>query len=297
MLNKLHGKRILHAMKSLFRTQQWQNWGHPTSEPAQVAICLHCFYLDVALHIIDQLKAINTPYTLFITCPRQLLPVLKEKLKGFDRQIYILAVDNIGRDVKPFFECLRHPEMTRFEHILKLHTKRGKTQYGDIWRDVFLGTIVGNSENFKNILDTLQNDPNIMCAGPKHLYISAGYFMYGNQPAIKNITSSLLEGFLPVDWGFFGGTMFWARRTLFDQLLEHETKGIRFGAERGATDGEIEHAFERIFGLLPLYKNGKTMLLEKTIETGKNKSVITIAGNPSKKVPTQTLRDLKDGMY
>ncbi len=127
-----------------------------------------------------------------------------------------------------------------------------------------------------------------MMAGPSLTYLSARQFMYGNEENLARIEDRLLGGYQLDEWGFFAGTMFWARRNLFEPLLTFEQVGIKFEPERGATDGALEHAFERVFGLLPSFRNGSIGLLGPR----NSLQVISGVGVPSKVTISETMTRL-----
>ncbi len=115
--------------------------------------------------------------------------------------------------------------------------------------------------------------------------------MYGNQDGVSKLCD--LMGFTyehSREWGFFAGTMFWFRPTTFIKLYEIINK-VSFGKEEGKQDGEIEHAVERIFGLIPSYDQSKALLLES-----RNKNFllekINMPGSPGGDDPTKNLLTL-----
>ena len=50
---------------------------------------------------------------------------------------------------------------------------------------------------------------------------------------------------------FFAGTMFWVRREALSPLRKFDLTLSDFSVEKGAVDGQLEHALERIFGAIP----------------------------------------------
>ena len=258
------------------------------SSPAPVAVCLHIFYADVAHEILDRLSKLTTDFTLFVTYFDRLEPLLSKRLGSLDRDVHFIPTENSGRDVLPFLRCLSHPAIGLFEFVVKLHTKGSSAQFGEVWKETCLDSVIGDARNFASILDHFRQDQSLMMAGPSLTYLSARQFMYGNKENLARIKDRLLGGYQLDEWGFFAGTMFWARRNLFEPLLTFEQVGIKFEPERGATDGALEHAFERVFGLLPSFRNGSIGLLgpKNTLE------VISGVGVPSKVTISETMTRL-----
>jgi lipopolysaccharide biosynthesis protein len=50
---------------------------------------------------------------------------------------------------------------------------------------------------------------------------------------------------------YFAGSMFWVRRSVLDPVRKLGLTIADFPEESGARDGELQHAFERLFGALP----------------------------------------------
>ena len=249
-------------------------------------MCLHVFYEDVGFEIADTLASVETNYTLFVTYIDRIDPGLARRLGALNREIYFIPTLNRGRDILPFLRCLSHPRIRQLDYVVKLHTKRGGSQIGDIWRHVCLDSVVGNALRFDSTLQQFMTNRSLAMAGPAMTYISATKFMYGNDSNVKRIIDSLLDGYRPVEWGFFAGTMFWARREIFDPLLKFEEAGMQFTAERGSADGELEHAFERCFGLLPSRLGGKIGLLRENVM-----EVLVGVGSPSKVAISKTMAE------
>ncbi len=259
------------------------------SKPPPVAVCLHVFYANVAHEIVDRLAKLETDYTLFVTYFDRLEPWLAQRLGSLDRDIHFIPTENKGRDVLPFLRCLSHPAIEPFELVVKLHTKQGSSDVGDVWREVCLNSVIGDARNFTSILEHFQQDPSLMMAGPMLTYLSADRFMYGNRENLARIRDALLNRYQLDKWGFFAGTIFWARRSLFAPLLKFEQMGLQFKPEGGATDGALEHAFERAFGLLPSFSNGRIGFLG-----GPNAAmeVVSGIGEPSENAISETMAKL-----
>jgi lipopolysaccharide biosynthesis protein len=257
------------------------------SKPGTVAVCLHVFFEDVGHEIVDRLARLETNYALFVTYIDRMEPRLARQLGSLDRDVHFIPTENRGRDVLPFLQCLLHPQIRPFEHIVKLHTKRGESAIGDMWRRVCLDSVVGDTKRFESTHEQFQRDASLTMAGPALTYLSARKFMYGNDANVAKITDSLLGGYWLDDWGFFAGTMFWARRQIFDPFLKFADVGMEFNAERGSADGELEHAFERCFGLLPSFSRSKIALLhEHDVE------VLAGVGRPSKEAISKTMAEI-----
>jgi GT2 family glycosyltransferase len=101
--------------------------------------------------------------------------------------------------------------------------------------------------------------------GPAGTYQSTHRLMLDNRPRLETLHQFLWgEPLDSQDWGFFCGTQFWARVSLLAPLalLSH-----RLGADFSIDyqqDGRLEHALERLFGLLPVHQQQRIGLLHRS---------------------------------
>ena len=100
--------------------------------------------------------------------------------------------------------------------------------------------------------------------GSSTFYKSANKFMYLNYNSVNDFLSYINKDDpnLLSDWGFFAGTMFWARPEIFDTLIDYISRfnlSYESSNDLSSSDGTFAHACERIFGLLPLLNGGKLL--------------------------------------
>ena len=132
-----------------------------------------------------------------------------------------------------------------------------------------LAGTIGDAVTFGNIVRSFDADPTLMMVGPEPIYKSGRKLIRVNQPLCEKVTKTLLGSDLPSEWGFFAGTMFWARISVFADLADR-WKGLEdvlpFEEEPIGEDGALPHAFERAFGAVPVVLGGKIGLVD--INTG-----------------------------
>lgn len=249
-----------------------------------IAVSAHLYYPDVSLEILAHLASIRQPFTLFVSHSATIPDAVRDAIEGLGRPIRLIEVENRGRDVSGFIETLKHPDMASHEYVLKVHTKRGSSDIGDTWRRHFLTSLIGDGRQFDVILKAFTAHPRLMLAGPAETYISATRFMYANQQNVDQLRQSLLGGFGLPEWGFFAGTMFFGRVKVFDPL---RTNRIVFD-DGGAEDGRIEHALERVCGLLPALQRGAIGLVRSGAV-----DILNGVGSPSKTAITAAMRKLQ----
>ena len=115
--------------------------------------------------------------------------------------------------------------------------------------------------------------------------------MYGNSANINKLCEFIgLKYDQEIEWGFFAGTMFWFRPAVYETLAE-KIREINFGREEGKQDGGVEHAIERMFGLIPSYFKKKGLLIYPKDDSNKlgKKEKIVLPGKPDTVDPTKKL--------
>jgi lipopolysaccharide biosynthesis protein len=160
---------------------------------------------------------------------------------------------NKGMDVLPFLRLLPVLKCRNYSLVCKLHTKRGVEPLGSVWRQHLISSLVGNRRSVQTVLKAFSENPDLMMAGPSNLYVSAKLVMYKNRSTLEQLNKILCpESRMPEDWGFFAGSMFWAR---IDSLLPIASAAEQLSRQwqadlggEGNSDGGFAHAVERAFG-------------------------------------------------
>ena len=134
----------------------------------------------------------------------------------------------------------------------------------DEWRRALLGGVLGSLQQVQFIIEKFREDPKIMMAGARQLYLHGPSYIFGN----KNLINSSFEkeiknfDFLKKDWGFIAGTCFWIRTSILKELASCE---IKFQHGEYTVDGSIAHAIERMFGMKVAIAGGKVLLQDLTL--------------------------------
>jgi GT2 family glycosyltransferase/glycosyltransferase involved in cell wall biosynthesis len=225
---------------------------------AKLAIAVHVYYPELWPEIAQRLKAIQHPFVLDITTPPNQAAHVETVVKQDFPAARIHVTPNQGMDILPFLSLVPHWQKEGILAVCKLHTKRGDG--GPIathWRKHLLDTLVGHPDTPSQIAQAFTWHPQLSLVGPAIFYLSGQRLVYENKATLAQIQLALGQGPLPQeDWGFFAGTMFWARPAALAPLANlvassaasHSTAA--FSGEY-AKDGRDEHALERAFGLIP----------------------------------------------
>lgn len=224
----------------------------PQSPPAGWAVVAHIFYPDLLEELAAAIERLPAGGALFITAP-QSNPALLREIRTRLPTAEIFPFADHGRDIAPFLGLLDRLVKGGFRAVLKLHTKRGQTE-PDAWRYAMIEPLVGAA---RATLASFERDPHLAMVGPRAFYLSGPKFIGPNGPALQRLVGE--DGEMPGQWGFFAGTMFWFRPSVLAPMLHME---MRFDGANASNDGLLEHAVERLFGLLATRHGGRIGLID-----------------------------------
>jgi lipopolysaccharide biosynthesis protein len=224
---------------------------------SKLAVIIHLFYEDNWLLFETRLGNIEKDYDLFVSIPES-KPYLRDMVKKSFPAANCIAVPNKGRDVLPFTRIASCLEDLGYEYILKFHSKKS-THWdgGQDWLEGMMERLLpSTTEVIKATIDTLRNnDTGIV--GPSDVYYPLTINFPANRAHMTRIIDKLFGREKSHEvlqdcrkkYGFFGGTMFWARLDAISPLLHCSV--YDFETESGQIDGTYAHALERLFCIIP----------------------------------------------
>lgn len=218
-----------------------------TNPPGVLAV-VHCFYLDVAEEIIDELAALNVPVRLILTTDsEEKAASLTALARRAELEARVAITPNRGRDVAPFLVELAK-DGGEEEFVLHLHTKKSKhdDRYAD-WGQYLRNTLVGDGQKVRSILRMLQ-DETVGLVYAEHFHEVKGLrnwgFDYENAASLLSAIGIEIDADTLLE--FPTSTMFWARRKALQPLLDLGLDYADFDPEEGQIDGTLAHAIERV---------------------------------------------------
>jgi lipopolysaccharide biosynthesis protein len=215
-----------------------------------VAVVVHLFYADLWDEIVGWLCNIPIAFDLFVSVPRENSHALRNQVLRDHPQAQVTEVANAGRDIGAFLAVLPRVLAGNYSIVCKLHSKKG-LEYPVAWRDLLLRGLLANKMLVARILYAFARDPELVLVGPRQVYLSGPAQMTYNREKVAEIAHALLPGrTLPSQWGFFAGTMFWARPEFFQPFLTCDGRILPFEEDNTRHDGQLAHGYERIFGVL-----------------------------------------------
>lgn len=237
------------------------------AKTSSLAVVVHLYYPELWPQIRTSLMRLNNVngFDLFVSVPvTKHSNKLEQEIVHSFGSVSVLPVPNRGRDVLPFIEIMRGIAPLQYKSVLKLHSKKSPhREDGAEWFGSLLDALVPKQEVvLRSTLDLLEeNDTGVI--GPAKDY----YSLLVNFPANKHHTIKLLHRYAPSaagrvayddrdKYGFFGGTMFWARCDSLQEVVQKSH--IRdFEVEAGQIDGTFAHALERAFTVAPALSGKK----------------------------------------
>jgi lipopolysaccharide biosynthesis protein len=226
----------------------------------------HVYYTDLADEIIEAFLRCGTLDSVVITTPTPTDDLLIDALEKLTRErpklnIAVLPVKNIGRDIYPFLQAIKHQHVLDCDVFLKIHTKKSLhlDEYkGRNWRQQLLTTLCPDAEQTSQISAALHNADEAWIACPEAF--TAGNESWGkNKKNVKKLAKELNIG-VSKNLVFAAGSMFWARSEIAKSLQEFHIAEQEFEVNKTRLDGAIPHAVERLFGVLSIHHGKKLWL-------------------------------------
>ena len=120
-----------------------------------------------------------------------------------------------------------------------------------------LNTLLPDNHKHLDSIITKLDDPNTGIIGPHNQYISLPVNFDANSKYILKLIQEVFDkktsqeiSSKRTEYGFFAGTMFWARIDTINSVINHNFNFRDFEAEHGQIDGTLPHALERVFTLM-----------------------------------------------
>jgi len=247
----------------------------PKNKTAQLAVVIHLYYVDM-LPIFDRkLKRLkDVDFDLFVTIPEGKEFAVEDVKKAFPHA-NTMIVPNCGRDVLPFVEVAKQLNSLGYEKVLKLHSKKSPhRQDGSKWRDRILDSLIPSDKTVLNEISKSLDNKNVAIIGPQGEYVSllVNYEATGHYIEkffTKIISDTKIPRIIDVsdEYGFFAGTMFWARLDALMPVID-AVDSRDFEPEMGQVDSTLAHALERLLCLIPELHNRKMLEMknDKVVE-------------------------------
>lgn len=223
----------------------------------RVGIMLHVFYLDLLDELAHDLAHMPVPYVLMISVvdgPARDAALARCRNLSRVQALVVRIVPNRGRDLAPFLLTFRE-EILGLDVVCHLHTKKSlySGQEQDRWRRYLVERLLGSGGRIAWILGMFQAMPQLGMVYPES-YISVQWWAHtwlSNLACARELGARLGIAVDPSAYlDYPAGSMFWARTSALRPLYELELPLEAFPPEQSQTDGALQHALERLLGLV-----------------------------------------------
>lgn len=233
---------------------------------ADLATVVHLYYPDLWPVLTSHLRELSVmPFDLFVSVSGHGAEAVQAIRTDFPTA-RIVSVPNRGRDLAPFVSLARPLRAMGYEFVLKLHSKKSRHRpLGRGWLQEIVANLVPQSyEVQKAILSTLRRSDTGLIGARRQYFALPVNYRPNRRHLLRVLASATSRAHAQViddhrwDYGFFAGTMFWARLDAIQPVLDQRFKPRDFDPERGQIDGTLAHGLERALSLVPEL-NGRVM--------------------------------------
>lgn len=272
-----YGHAYLNRTAEVIRTSGRKKPEGERKSKNKVAVVLHLYYADLWPLFAKYLKRLGDEgFDLHISLSNQASKI-KAEVRQTCSNVYFYELPNVGRDVLPFIHICTKIDGWGYESILKLHSKKSlHRDDGSEWlEDMLMKLVPSQARNRHSLMKTLA-DESTAIIGPDQHFISLRNYLGSNKVQLEDILDDLGLDTTCVDqpkkYGFFAGTMFWARYDAIRPLIQQYYHLEKFDVEAGQLDGTFAHAFERALALVPQLTGRNTY----TISNNKSPAVFKV---------------------
>lgn len=234
----------------------------------RVGVMAHVFYSDLISEFADTLRLLPVPFTLLVSVmDAEAEDMARQRFEQLPRlaHLVIRRIENRGRDIAPLLVTF-HDEVLALDIVGHIHTKKslytGSEQ--EQWRRYLLNSLFGSPERLGWILGMFQADPQLGMVYPEsyHSVPLWAHTLLSNADACETLANRMGVGLDRQRYiDFPAGSMFWARvdalRPLYDLRLRLED----FPVEHGQIDGTVQHAVERLLGVVTRHQGFRLGIL------------------------------------
>jgi len=218
-----------------------------TISTKKIAVHLHLYYVDLADDFATYFSCIPNGFDLFITvCESGLENKIKTAfaMTGANK-IDVIEVENIGRDIAPFFISLKDKIYKNgYDIVGHFHSKKSNDVdqgTGDRWRKYLLSNLIGSNEAVNEIFKPFEDDKvGLVFAEDCHNVDFGKNKLFSDELCdAMNIERLEVATLFPL------GTMFWAKPEALSPLFELNMTDY-LQQEPLPYDGSYMHATERL---------------------------------------------------
>lgn len=223
----------------------------------RVGVMAHVYYPDLVEEFAAALCLLPVPYALLVSVvDAEAEERVRRNFSTLPNVTTLLVkrVENRGRDIAPMLVTF-HDEILALDLIGHVHTKKslytGSEQ--EEWRRYLMRSLFGSPERLAWILGMFQADAKLGMVYPESY---AGIPLWAHTLLSNADQCETLAHRMGIAMDrqryldFPAGSMFWARVSALRPLYDLRLRLEEFPVEQGQIDGTLQHAVERILGIV-----------------------------------------------
>lgn len=220
---------------------------YQTVSTKKIAVHLHLYYFDLAEDFAEYFSYLPNGFDLFVTvCESDIEEKVQAAFSNIGaNKVEVIEVENIGRDVAPFFIALRNKVYKQgYDIVGHFHSKKSNDVdqgTGDRWRKYLLTNLIGSKEAVNDIFKPFENDNIGLVFAEDCHNVDFGK----NKTFSDTLCDAMNIERLASATLFPLGTMFWAKPEALAPLFELELESY-LQKEPLPYDGSYMHASERL---------------------------------------------------
>jgi lipopolysaccharide biosynthesis protein len=225
----------------------------------RVLVHLHVHYPDQIAFMLDALNNISGCEAEVCVTASENFREVADVVQASLPDCRLIRIANMGYDAYPFLKVLQLNNLSKFDYILKLHTKSERPESrrmvyglevpGFTWRDDLVAALLGSEDVFLGNLQKLEEDMSVGAIGAgKYLFST----LENNEETNYDLARWRAAFDIDESTHYFGGTMFMARAYPFERFKRQKLEEIDFGDDKTESFAHknMAHVFERLFGLV-----------------------------------------------
>ncbi len=231
----------------------------------KILCTVHAFYPELWPELAGCIRNIDGPFDLVVTCGDGADGIPEMALRDFP-QARILRCENRGFDVWPFLKALEGVNLSAYDLLVKLHTKRdlpeplvfnGMVYSGAMWREALL-SFIKTPDAWARSKARILSDARIKMVAAADCILRRRDSPWPQSKAGFDAGLAICRrlGVRPVRPQFVGGTMFAARPSIFRPLVG-AFSAADFGDGHEHSTSTMAHYVERAIGFCATADGGR----------------------------------------
>lgn len=228
----------------------------------KMALIIHVYHEDVWLkiknHIIE--NSLFKYFDIYITSAKECQPWLENSLDNLENVQSVTYFENKGKDIYPFLKIVQEV-VKKNKFFCKIHTKKKEINHV-VWNGSSTGHFL-NEKSIKMLRKKIGSGFNIGAIGFINHYENVSDKIFENKKMMESILYKTY-GYQGINLNknhFFAGSVFGGQSAIFADFAERFFQAKLDFQSIDKIDGMLEHAVERVIGILPEIYGCKTLLM------------------------------------